>query len=71
MIPNLARRYRETDSIVVREELAKYLNSKPCPACDGTRLRAEARNVKVARRMPIFEVSAHAAQATASRFSRA
>ncbi|OGA34789.1 MAG: excinuclease ABC subunit A [Betaproteobacteria bacterium RIFCSPLOWO2_12_FULL_64_23] len=57
VIPNLARRYRETDSIVVREELAKYLNSKPCPACDGTRLRTEARNVKIAD-MAIFQVSA-------------
>ena len=47
IIPNLERRHKETDSIVVREELAKYLNSKPCPACGGTRLRAEARNVKV------------------------
>ena len=46
VIPNLERRYKETDSIVVREELAKYLNSKPCPDCEGTRLRAEARNVR-------------------------
>jgi excinuclease ABC subunit A len=57
VIPNLERRYKETDSIVVREELAKYLNSKPCPECDGTRLRLEARNVKVGTR-PIYEVSA-------------
>jgi len=47
IIPNLERRYRETDSIMVREELAKYLNSKPCPECEGTRLRREARHVKV------------------------
>ena len=47
IMPNLERRYRETDSMVVREELAKYLNNKPCPECDGTRLRREARNVKV------------------------
>ena len=39
IIPNLERRYRETDSQMVREELAKYLNSKPCPECAGTRLR--------------------------------
>ncbi len=56
IIPNLERRYRETDSIMVREELAKYLNSKPCPECDGTRLRREARNVKVGGRA-IFEIS--------------
>ena len=56
VIPNLERRYKETDSIVVREELAKYLNSKPCPACHGTRLRTEARNVRVADKA-IYEVS--------------
>ncbi len=47
IMPNLERRYRETDSVMVREELAKYLNNKPCPECDGTRLRREARFVKV------------------------
>ncbi len=48
VIPNMERRYRETDSTLVREELAKYLNNQPCPECLGTRLRLEARNVKVA-----------------------
>ena len=57
VIPNLERRHRETDSVVVREELAKYLNTKPCPACEGTRLRREARHVKVGERA-IYEVSA-------------
>ncbi|MEK6594865.1 MAG: excinuclease ABC subunit UvrA, partial [Pseudomonadota bacterium] len=57
VIPNLERRYRETESIVVREELAKYLNTQTCPECDGTRLRREARNVTVAGRR-IYEVSA-------------
>ncbi|HVL09752.1 MAG TPA: excinuclease ABC subunit UvrA [Burkholderiaceae bacterium] len=47
IIPNLERRYRETDSIAVREELAKYQNNRPCPSCEGTRLRREARHVKV------------------------
>ena len=47
VVHNLERRYRETDSVVVREELAKYLNHKACPACEGTRLRREARNVRV------------------------
>ena len=46
IIPNLERRYRETDSLMVREELAKYLNDKPCPECQGTRLKREARHVK-------------------------
>jgi excinuclease ABC subunit A len=47
IIPNLERRYRETDSAAVREELAKYQNNQPCPACEGTRLRREARHVKL------------------------
>ena len=47
ILNNLQRRYRETDSITVREELAKYLNSQACPDCAGTRLRREARHVKV------------------------
>ncbi|MBP8812653.1 MAG: excinuclease ABC subunit UvrA [Laribacter sp.] len=48
IIPNLERRYRETDSATVREELAKYQNNQPCPHCHGTRLRKEARFVQVA-----------------------
>jgi excinuclease ABC subunit A len=59
VIPNLERRYRETDSVVVREELAKYRSIKPCPECNGTRLRREARHVLVAGR-PIYAVSADA-----------
>ncbi|MGZ5137863.1 MAG: excinuclease ABC subunit UvrA, partial [Burkholderiales bacterium] len=57
VLPNLERRYRETDSVVVREELGKYLNTQVCPECAGTRLRREARYVKVADK-PIFELSA-------------
>ncbi len=60
IVPNLERRYRETDSMMVREELAKYLNNKPCPECNGTRLRREARHVKVGHgdyARPIYEVS--------------
>ncbi len=48
IITNLDRRYKETDSLVVREELAKYLNQQPCPDCHGARLRREARHVMVA-----------------------
>jgi len=66
VVPNLERRYKETDSLVVREELAKYLNTRACPECDGTRLRREARHVKVAGR-PIYEISA-LTLAHASRF---
>jgi excinuclease ABC subunit A len=45
VLPNLERRYRETDSAAVREDLARYQAAKPCPACEGTRLRREARHV--------------------------
>ena len=48
VIPNMERRYRETDSVMVREELAKYQNSRPCPECEGMRLNRAARNVFVA-----------------------
>lgn len=47
ILNNLQRRYRESDSAAVREELSKYINSAPCPDCSGTRLRREARHVKV------------------------
>ncbi|MCU0734573.1 MAG: excinuclease ABC subunit UvrA, partial [Methylotetracoccus sp.] len=50
IIPNMERRYRETDSLLVREELAKYLSNKPCPECAGTRLNRSARHVFVADR---------------------
>ena len=48
VIPNLERRYRDTESPAVREELAKYISQRPCPACGGARLNAAARNVFVA-----------------------
>ncbi len=47
VIPNLERRYRETESNAVREELSRFLNSQRCPDCDGTRLNRSARNVFV------------------------
>ena len=57
VIPNLERRYKETDSVVVREELAKYISNKTCPDCGGSRLREEARNVRVGGET-IYAVSA-------------
>jgi excinuclease ABC subunit A len=45
IIPNMQRRYRESDSAMVREDLVKYLSSRPCQSCKGTRLREEARHV--------------------------
>ncbi len=47
IIPNMERRYRETDSVTVREELARYRSMQSCPQCGGARLRSEARHVKV------------------------
>ena len=60
IIPNLERRYRETDSAAVREELAKYQNNQACPSCEGTRLRREARFVRLGMdgdARAIYEVS--------------
>ena len=59
ILPNLARRMRETDSAAVREELARYQTAKPCPDCAGARLRPEARHVHMVdaatgERQPIF-----------------
>jgi len=45
VIPNIERRYRETESNAVREDLAKYLNKQPCPSCHGSRLREASRHV--------------------------
>ena len=47
ILPNMERRYRETESNHVREELAKYLSSQSCPDCGGTRLRKDARHVLI------------------------
>ncbi|POR56208.1 excinuclease ABC subunit A [Paraburkholderia eburnea] len=60
IIPNLERRYRETDSAAVREELSKYQNNQACPHCEGTRLRREARFVRIGSNedaRAIYEVS--------------
>jgi len=47
ILPNMERRYRETESQMVREDLAKYLSSQSCPDCGGARLRRDARHVYV------------------------
>ena len=57
VVKNLERRYNETDSPTVREELSKYLNGCVCPECNGTRLRLEARHVRVADKN-LYEISA-------------
>ncbi len=48
VIPNLEKRYRETDARIVREELSKYISHKPCPECHGQRLNQQARHVFIA-----------------------
>jgi excinuclease ABC subunit A len=61
VVVNLQRRYRETDSMAVKEELAKFINKKQCPSCDGARLRVEARFVKIGdgdQERAIYEVAA-------------
>ncbi|KAB8193353.1 excinuclease ABC subunit UvrA [Lysobacter maris] len=55
IIPNLERRYRETESAAVREELSKYISERPCPECGGARLNRAARNVFVDER-PLPEI---------------
>lgn len=50
VINNMNRRYKETESQSVREELGKYVSSQHCPECDGTRLRKDARNVFIDER---------------------
>ncbi|KXK37582.1 excinuclease ABC subunit UvrA [Nitrosomonas europaea] len=57
IIPGLERRYRETESQTVREELAKFINARECPECGGTRLCREARHVTV-NGETIFAISA-------------
>ena len=73
IIPNMARRYRETDSAVVREDLARFRSTQPCPECHGVRLRREARHVKVGegeQARAIYEVS-HATLSDAHAWFRA
>ena len=60
IISNMQRRYRETESATVREELSRYRGSQPCTACNGSRLRLEARHVKIGegdQSKAIFEIS--------------
>ena len=47
VIPTLEKRYRDSESQLVREDLAKYIATRPCPECDGSRLRREARHVTI------------------------
>ena len=60
IIPNMTRRYRETDSQLVREDLARYRSTQPCTSCQGTRLKRDARHVRIgegAQARAIYEIS--------------
>jgi len=69
VIPNHERRYRETDSLAVREELAKLRNLRTCPECEGARLRREARHVRVGEKT-LHQVSAWPLRQTQQFFTR-
>ena len=78
VIVNFERRYRETDSATVREELARYRSVQPCPDCHGTRLRREARHVYLVSapvgdaapaRKAIFEISGETLKGSFAYFS--
>ncbi len=73
IIPSFERRFRETDSVAVREELARYQAAKPCAQCQGSRLRREARHVFLqhgdgAKGQPIYEVEHATLQAALAYF---
>lgn len=78
VIPNLERRWRETDSSAVREELGKLRHTRVCPECQGSRLRREARHVLIGdepgkdgrRGLPIYEVEAMSLQDCLQWFER-
>ena len=70
VVPNLERRWRETDSAWMREEIERWMASVPCPACDGHRLKPEARAVKIDG-FHIGNASALSIQAAADWFARA
>jgi excinuclease ABC subunit A len=73
IIPNMERRYRETDSVAVREELARYRSLQPCPDCHGTRLRPEARHVRLGegeQARAIFEIGRMTLAGSQDYFSR-
>ncbi|MAF08323.1 MAG: excinuclease ABC subunit A [Acidiferrobacteraceae bacterium] len=57
VIPNMERRYRESESNTIREELARYLNTHPCASCQGSRLKTSARHVFVGN-CPVHQLTA-------------
>jgi len=57
VIPNMDRRYRDSESNTIREELSRYLNTQPCTSCQGSRLKTGARHVFVGSQ-PVHQVTA-------------
>ena len=69
VIPTLERRYRETDSEIIREEMEKYMNFRPCPGCQGARLRQESLFVRIGG-LNIHEVTQKSIREALAFFSR-
>ncbi len=69
VIPNMERRYHETDSSMVRENLQRYLRTADCPACAGTRLREESRNVFIGK-VNLPQVTHGSVESTLSYFDK-
>ncbi|MEN9539698.1 MAG: hypothetical protein RLZZ126_1933, partial [Pseudomonadota bacterium] len=73
ILPNMQRRYRETDSALVREDLARFRSTQPCPMCQGARLRPEALHVRLgsgAQALAIHDVSRATLQDSQGFFTR-
>ena len=68
VIPTLERRYRETDSEIIREEMEKYMNFRFCPGCQGARLRPESLSVRISG-SNIHEVTQKSIRETLAFFS--
>jgi excinuclease ABC subunit A len=69
VIPNMERRYHETDSSMVRENLQRYLRSRDCPTCNGTRLREESRHVFIGK-VNLPEVTSGSVEGTLGYFTK-
>ena len=69
VIPNMERRYHETDSSMVRENLQKYLKVRACPSCEGTRLRSESRNVFI-KNVTLPDITNGSVEATLDYFAK-
>ena len=67
VIENLNRRYRETDSEAIREEIARFMNVRSCPVCEGARLRKESLHIRIDGKN-IHEIYHHVRPGAASRF---